>query len=57
MRDVEDLCKKLGVSKEEFISIMKEENKTYKNYKNSSNFIALGVKIAQLMGIEKRQYR
>ena len=57
MRDLEYICKKLGISKDEFLSMMKEENKTYKNYKNSSKFIALGVKIAKKLGIEKRQYR
>jgi len=57
MRDLEYVCKKLGISKDEFLSIMKEDNKTYKGYKNSSKFIALGVKIAQFLGIEKRQYR
>ncbi len=57
MRDLEYVCKKLGVTKDEFLSMMKEPNKTYKTYKNNSKFIALGVKIAQLIGIEKRQYR
>lgn len=57
MRDLEYICKKLAITKEEFLTLMKEKNKTYKDYRNSSKFIALGVKIAQLLGIEKRQYR
>ena len=57
MKDLEYVCKKLAISKEDFLSLMKEENKTYRNYKNSSKFIALGVKIAQKLGVEKRQYR
>lgn len=57
MKDLEYVCKKLAISKEEFLSLMKEENKTFRDYKNSSKFIALGVRIAQKLGIEKRQYR
>lgn len=57
MKDLEYVCKKLAITKEDFLNLMKEENKTYRDYKNSSRFIALGVKIAQKLGIEKRQYR
>ena len=57
MKDLEYVCKKLDLTKEAFLELMKQENKTYKDYKNSSSLIAIGVKIAQILGIEKRQYR
>lgn len=57
MKDLEYICKKLSTSKKEFLDLMSENNKTFKDYKNKSKFIAFGVKIAQILGIEKRQYR
>jgi len=57
MKDFDYVCKKLEITKSEFVKIMNEPNKTYRNYKNSSRLIALGVKISQILGIEKRQYR
>lgn len=57
MEDLEYVAKKLGLSKEEFIELMQQENKTYKDYKNTSGLIAVAVKIAQMLGKEKRQYR
>lgn len=57
LEDLEYVAKKLGVTREEFIEIMNQSNKTYENYKNSSSMIAMAVKIAQLLGKEKRQFR
>ena len=48
---------KKWVTKEEFLDLMKQENKTYKDYKNTSGLISLAVKAARLFGMEKRQYR
>ena len=45
------------MTKEEFLDLMKQENKTYKDYKNTSGLISLAVKVARLFGMEKRQYR
>lgn len=57
MEDLEYVSKKLGMSKDEFIQLMKMENKTYKDYKNTAGMIAFAVKIAQKLGMENRQYR
>lgn len=57
LEDLEYVAKKLGVTKEEFIHIMNQPNKTYKDYENSAEMIATAVKIAQKIGKEKRQYR
>ena len=56
-KDLEYVCKKLGVTKDVFLAMMKAPNKTYRDYKNQSHLIALGVKMAQLLGKEKRLYR
>ena len=57
MRDLEYICKKLSISKDDFLKMRKESNRSFKDYKNNSGFIALGVKAAKLLGVEKRQYR
>lgn len=57
LEDLEYVAKKLGLTKEAFIELMNMENKTYLDYKNSSGFINLAVKIARAAGLEKRQYR
>lgn len=57
MEDLEYVAKKLGLSKEKFLELMKKENKTYKDYKNTSGLIGFAVKMARLVGMEKRQYR
>lgn len=57
LEDLEYVAKKLGVTKEEFIDIMNQSNKTYEDYKNSAGMIAMAVKIAQMLGKEKRQFR
>ena len=57
IEDLEYVAKKLGLSKEEFCDLMRKKNKTYKDYKNTSSMIGLAVKVARLVGMEKRQYR
>lgn len=57
IEDLEYVAKKLGVTRDEFIDIMQQPNKSYKNYKNSAYMIAKAVKIARLLGKENRQYR
>ena len=57
MEDLEYICKKLSVSKDEFLNLMNQENKSYKDYKSSAKMISLAVKLARVVGIEKRQYR
>lgn len=55
--DMEYIAKKLGISTEEFKTIINGENKTYKDYNNSLNIIELAIKFAKLVGVEKRNFR
>lgn len=57
MQDLEYIAQKLDLTKDDFISIMNGENKTYKDYKSQDFLINIAVKIAQLCGLEKRQFR
>lgn len=57
LEDLEYVAKKLGLTKDEFIDIMNQPNKTYNDYKNSAGMIAMAVKVAQILGKENRQYR
>ena len=57
LKDLEYIAFKLGISKDEFITLMNGENKSYKDYASSAKRIALAVRIARFLGIEKRQYR
>lgn len=55
--DLEYIAKKLGLSAEGFEKIIHGENKDYSNYKNSLKRIELFIKIAKLLGVEKRNFR
>ena len=55
--DLEYIAKKLGISQGEFNKLIHGENKSYKDYKNSLKTIELFIKIAKLVGIEKRNFR
>lgn len=55
--DMEYIAKKLGIAKKEFEEIINGENKTYKDYKNSLGIISSAIKIAKLVGVEKRNFR
>jgi N-acetyl sugar amidotransferase len=57
MKDLTYICRKLSIPKEEFLALMNEPNQTFKNYKNSSNWIALAVWFARVLKVETRQYR
>lgn len=53
-KDIEYVVSKLDISMEELDRLMKEENKTYRDYKSDSFLISLGAKILRMVGIEKR---
>ena len=57
IEDLNFIVKRMGITVEEFEKMMKESNKSYKDYKNTSLLIKLGVIIARILGIEKRQFR
>ena len=55
--DLVYVAKKLGLTKAEFEGMMRGPNKTYADYRNQAGMIAAAVKAAQLVGMEKRNYR
>lgn len=57
MEDMQYIVDKLGISKEEFLELMAQPNKTYKDYKNSFGIIELAIKLARFFGLERMQYR
>jgi len=57
VNDMEYIAKKMGISINEFEDIIKGENKTYKDYKNSLSIIEISIKIAKKLGVEKRNFR
>lgn len=56
-QDKEYIAKKLGISTEEFEEIIKGDNKTPMDYRNSYWMINLGVRMCRLLGIENRNIR
>jgi N-acetyl sugar amidotransferase len=57
MKDLDYICRKLSIAKDDFVAMMNEPNKTFKDYKNNSWLIAMAVWVARLLRIERRQYR
>lgn len=55
--DKEYIAKKLGITVKDFDELIHGENKTYKDYRNSLWLIQLSIKIAKLLGVEKRNFR
>ena len=47
------LQKKLDISTLELKELMKGENKTYRDYKNSMSLISIGAKVLQWTGIQR----
>lgn len=57
MKDLEYISNKLNLTKDEFIKLMDGDNKTYRDYKSSIWLINLAIKLAKLLGVEKRNFR
>jgi len=55
--DFEYVAKKLDWTKEEFLEIFHQENKSFKDYKNNFFFIKIATALANLFGIEKRRFK
>ena len=57
IEDQKHIAEKLGVKFDEIENYIQGENKTYKDYKNSYWMISLGLKLARMLGVEKRNFR
>ena len=57
MQDLEYVAKKLNITNDEFIDLMGGENKTFRDYKSNFRLIEAAVKIARLVGYERRLFR
>lgn len=57
MRDLDYICKKLDMSKEEFFNLMQKENKSISDYKSRAKLIKFGAWISKTFGKEKRNLR
>lgn len=57
MHDMEFVAKKLGITRAEFEELMKGKNKTHKDYKSELFWIESAIKLAKLVGMEKRNFR
>jgi len=55
--DTEYIAKKLNLSVDELNDIVKGENKSYKDYKNSYKFIKFGIFVSRLLGVKNRNFR
>jgi len=57
MRDMEFISNKLGITVDEFKSIMNQPNKNYKDYKSSFTLINMAIRLAQMLKVERRNFR
>jgi N-acetyl sugar amidotransferase len=56
-KEFEFVAKKLDFTVEELHRHFEGPNKTYKDFKNNSKLIALGTKVMQMLGLEKRAFK
>ncbi len=57
MQDLKHISQRMGISENEFLKIMSEENKTYKDYKSDFVLIQAAIGLARFFRIEKRNFR
>ena len=51
------IAKKLGLTVEEFQTIIDGENKTFRDYRNSWGLIQFGAVVLRALGVEKKKFR
>ncbi|NLB79325.1 MAG: LPS biosynthesis protein, partial [Clostridiaceae bacterium] len=51
------ICNKLGITMSDLDEYFKLPNKTFRDYKNSFGLINKAIKLAMLVGLEKRNFR
>jgi N-acetyl sugar amidotransferase len=52
--DFEYVATKLGFTVQEFQTIMKGKNKSYRDYKNNMFFIDMGIRVMRFLGLERK---
>lgn len=57
MEDLECVAGKLDMSKDEFVSLMNGENRTYRDYRSDLPMIRAAIGFARLVGLERRRFR
>lgn len=57
MQDMDYIVKKLGIEKQELMDYFAGEKKTFRDYKNSEKMLKSAIKLAMLLGVEKRNFR
>mgnify|MGYP000944168089 CR=1 FL=1 len=55
--DKEYIAKRLGISTDEFETLINGENKTFEDYKNSFKIIQIGTRVLRSLSIEKKKFR
>lgn len=55
--DINFVCSKLGLNREEMLKIFDGPNRTFHDFKNKYNLITLGTKVMQKLGLEKRKFK
>ncbi len=56
-KDIKYISKKLDFSIEEFKNLIHSPGKTYKDYNNSFKLLMVFIRLSQLLGVEKREFR
>jgi len=57
MDDLKYVANQLGMQEEEFMALMRQPNKTWKDYKSDKAMIDFAIKAAKAFGLERRNYR
>jgi len=57
MEDKKYICEHLGISEEQMDDFFALPNKTFRDYRNSFTMINKAIKLAMVLGIEKRNFR
>lgn len=57
LEDMRILCEDMGISVSDFEKLMRMNNKSYRDYRNTAGMIDFAVRVARHIGIEKRNFR
>jgi len=57
MNDLKHVSSRLWISEDEFMALMRQPNKTWKDYKSDKVIIDFAIKAAKAFGLERRNYR